>query len=159
MDPEQLQQGMPQGLPSAVPPAPEGGMPGMGGEEMATPEQKQQLMDLIEATRGKVGDLNTALFQSENAADAARRGALKEVFTLLEAAGVDLNDPESVSNFLNNMKMEDPELAAQLEEAISGLLGEEPQPTEELTGEMNVADETLPQDIRGLPPTQEVLPG
>jgi hypothetical protein len=122
---------------------------------MVTPEQRQQLMDLIEATKGKVSELNTALFSSQNASEQARSEALREVFAILQQAGVDLQDPQSVADFLAKIREVNPEVAQMLEESLEALLtGEAPAPAD---NNMNLENEALPEDIRGPVPVQTPL--
>lgn len=149
------------GMPSVSDAMPGQGMPGQG---MASEDQKRQLMDLIEATRSKIGETNAAHFAAKNSSEQARNDALKEVFSILQTSGVDLTDPASVSNFIEQVRAKNPELAQMLEEALNSLLGgdtspapsgEIPQPVQPPPPQdiMNTQNETSPQDIRGhIPP-------
>lgn len=114
MDPLQQTQGQPP-----VAPVPEG-----KAVKMATPEQKQQLLDLIEATRGKLGEFNATSFAVDNQIESSRNDALKQVFDALQSAGVDLTDPQSVSDFLMKLRIQNPQMSQMFEEALNQLLGE-----------------------------------
>lgn len=165
MDPEQ-QVGIPQ-----TPPQPQGmGMPAPtgapeSGAQMATGEQRQQLLDLIGATMDKLGDVNTARFSAENSAALNKSDALKEIFSIMQRAGVDLTDLQSVSEFLNGLREQNPEMAEFFEQNLNQLLGGEP-----ITPETGVTDpiattdqsasmnnnETIPENVRGyMSPNEE----
>jgi len=150
MDPEQIQQAQ----------------PAQQTQEFASPEQKQQLMNLIDLTRKNLSEVNSAKFIGENSANLSKREALKEVFTILERSGVDLKNPASVSEFLNRLREQSPEMADLLEESLDGLLGEQTSKEEEeaeLEGgipelvpeegpeesNIDINNETLSQNIRG----------
>lgn len=131
------------------------------GEPMATPEQKKQLLDLIDASQAKLSELNAIRLSGKNTSERTRLDALKGVFVLLQQAGVDLNDPQSVSAFIEKIREMNPELATQFEESLNALLGdaEEAEPAEEVPAvnesllpdeTMNTNNyETLPEDIPG----------
>lgn len=142
MPPGGMSQGQMPGMPSAMP------------EQMATPQQRQQLLDIIDATRGKLGELNTAKFSVLNSGKQLKSDTLKEAFTILQQAGVDLTNPESVAQFLAQLKQSNPELFQYFEEAFNDLLGEDQGPVS-TPGNMN---ETLPEDIRGSAETQSEVP-
>ena len=116
---------------------------------MASPEQRQQLFDMIEATRGKLGELNTAHFSQQNTSEANRLGALKEMFSMLEQAGVNLQDPQSVAAFLAQISELNPELSQLFESAFDSLLGGE---GEMLDVNMQNNNETIPEELRGSVP-------
>lgn len=111
------------GMPSAMPPT---GMPEAGPDEFATPEQKQQLMDLIQQIRSQLGQLNALQFANTNKSQQQRNDILKEVFSELQAAGVDLRDPQSVSDFIAKLRAQSPDLADLFEQSMGALLGEDP---------------------------------
>lgn len=113
---------------------------------MAAPEQKQQLLDMIEGIRAKLGDANTAKFVTQNVAQQERSDAMKEALLAFQQAGIDVTNPEEINKFLEQMKAINPELAQLLEESLNSLLGDEP------AGDMIQPDEALPEDVRGLAP-------
>lgn len=139
----QPQQANPQG---AMPPA------GMAGG-MATPEQKQKLMDMIGVLEQKMGEFNAAKFAGANKSQSSKAEALRQVFIALQSAGVDINDPQSVNSFLNELKSKNPDLAQFFEECVSALIGDEaPEPQGMLEQDENPQDEgmnneAIPQDI------------
>lgn len=110
MDPLQAQQGSPAKMP-----------------KMATPEQKQELMDLIENTKGKLGEFNSTSFAVDNQIKEDTSETLKQIFSILQSAGVDLTDPKSVSDFLTQLRSQNPQMSQLFEQALNQLLGEEQQ--------------------------------
>lgn len=132
MDPNQLQAQQP----SSTKPAQASQSPAM-----AAPEQRQQLFDLINQIRDKLGAFNGLSFASQNQSEQLRMDLLKDVFSQLSAAGVDLTDPKSVSDFLGKLKIQNPELAQMLEEALDTLLG--PTGTTPNMSSVPLEDETM----------------
>ena len=116
-----------QGMPS-VPPMPQGGegsmMPPMPTAQPVSEEQKQELLDLIQGIREKLGSFNAQSFAGNNKVDRTRRELLRQVFEALQKSGIDLTNRESVAAFIEKLREQSPELADQFEEAISALLGE-----------------------------------
>ena len=105
------------------------GMPPMGDpssagvpDSMATPEQKQQLISLIQEIRKQLGQFHAVQFVNTNKAEQKRNDLLKEVFSELQAAGVDLQDPQSVSDFIAKLRAQSPDLADLFEQAMNQLL-------------------------------------
>lgn len=130
------------GIPSGVPPMPSdvGGMTGAtppGQEEMATPEQKQSLMDLIDQIRSQLSELHALSFAHSNQSLQQKNDLLKQVYAELQAAGVDLTDPRSVSQFIETLKKKSPDLAKLFEDSMSQLLGAEPPQPDPGHGQMD----------------------
>lgn len=120
--------------------------------ELATPEDRQQLMDLVSKVRGKLSEVNTARFVSDNTTAEYRRGFLKEIFALLQKAGVDLEDRASVAEFLDRLRSQNPELASMVEEAIDRLLGvEEPSVTQGREDTYEALPQEVPEPLQGQP--------
>ncbi len=139
MMPEMPQPEMPESTMAPVAPSPdEAGM-----SPTVSDDERQQLMDLIGAIEGNLGKLNTAKFTTGNAAEAAKSDAIRQVFSILQSAGIDLTDPEAVAQFLQRMKELNPEIGALLEESLNSLFG-----VEQEEPEMDPNYETLPEDVR-----------
>jgi len=102
-----------------------GQIPAMPGQEMATPEQRQQLVDLLDATKASMSELQTTKFRSANEEDAMRIETLKEIFQAMQAQGVDLNDPASVSSFLDKLDSTNPTMSQYFKEALDNLMGDQ----------------------------------
>lgn len=142
------------GMPAGPAGLPVGGGPDAGGPPaMATPEQIQELKQILAAIQGKISEVNTSRFAQKNAGDVGRKEALREMFMLLQQAGVDLTNPQSVSEFLAAMRQKNPELAQTFEDILNQLLGGEGElpPTNEIN------NEAIPQNVPG--PLPEGPPG
>lgn len=126
--------------------SPEQGAPLQEGGEVATPEQKQEVLDMIEAVRSKLGNYGANKFANDNKLDAIRSSLLKQVFEKLQLAGVDLSDRNSVAMFIAKLKQQSPELAEDFEKAMNVLLGGEgvPSAPEDPTQDMDLG--VPPQD-------------
>jgi len=108
----------------APPVAPE--VPGVPGEgEFVSEEKRQGLLSMIEDIRGKVGEANAAGFATDNMQDVNRSEALQQVFSMMQEAGVDLTDPQSVGEFIEKLRESNPDMAALFEESMNQLLGGE----------------------------------
>lgn len=163
---EELQQqgGSPAG---GFPPAPMSptGAPGVpqGGEEMASPEQKQQLLDMIDGIKGQMGNLDVTRKAGEDKLNRTKQEMLRRVFEILQLAGVDLSVQDSVAGFLEKLRTENPQLAQWFEESMNIFLGEEiAEPTEGEMPGMGL-QEQLPQNENEYedtstiqPPTQDI---
>lgn len=135
MDEFNQQQGMgAMGLQGGEPQSP----PDMGGGmepptevEMATSEEKQQLLMMIDQVRQKMRGVEAVRFAHKNNVKMFQAEVLKKLFDILLLAGVDLSKRESVSAFLEKLRSNNPELAQWFEESMDVLLtpqegGEEP---------------------------------
>ncbi len=141
-------------IPSPVPGAVSGGMP-IGQQpqslpgELASPEEREQLMRLLEATKEKMDEVEFLKFDSTTKKEEARMNALRSVFVMMQEAGVDLTDPNSVSSFIAQVKQSNPQMGADFEQALTELL-EEPMLEGELPNEDNMNfNEALPEELRG----------
>ena len=119
-----------------VAPAPESpqGAPGIPTEapgELSQEQMKANLQELMAKIDAKYQDFNTQKFSSDNKLKEQRSAALRQVFDLLQSAGVDPSNPEEVRGFLDDLKGQNPELSQQIEKVLQELLGEEPAPEAE----------------------------
>lgn len=144
----------PFGPDSGAPIEPGMGMP--GGSPEASPEQKQQLMDLISQIRAKLAETNANMFAGTNKSEQTRIDALKQLFEMMQSAGVNLQDPVAVQAFIDKMREMNPDVAQMFEDALQGLLNEggSEAPAEEMPESPEMSDvtgnvEALPEDIRG----------
>ena len=90
-----------------------------------TPEQRQELLDMIEKIKAKMGEANAALFAGGNKTNETRSKLLQMIFEMLQTAGVDLNDQQSVNDFIQKLQALNPQLAAWFEASFDALLGTE----------------------------------
>ncbi len=93
-------------------------------QQMASPEERQRLLDMIEEINGNLHTLEAQGFAGKHQLDKTRADLLQEVFQKLQLAGVDLNDRASVAAFIGELKKNAPLLATQFEEAMGVLLGD-----------------------------------
>lgn len=117
--------------------------PLQGTQPPVNTDYKGMLMDMVQKTRGKVAEANTARIASKNQSEVRRSAALREVFTTMQQAGVDLTDPQSVAAFIQKLKDANPEVATYFEEALEQLL------SDSATGEGTPNDENISKDVRG----------
>jgi len=115
------------GSPMALGAMPPEAMVGQGatGEQMATPEQKQELLTMIDDMRQKLGDAEATRIASQGKTENIRKEMLKRVFEILQLSGVDLEKRESVSAFLEKLRTNNPQLAEWFENSVDVLLGKE----------------------------------
>ena len=97
----------------------------VGGNNMATPEQVQEIKDLMDKVSGKMQELQANHFAGSGKIDVIRQKLLKEVFRVLTMAGVDLSSRDSVNAFIDKLKATNPTLATLFENAMNVLLGDE----------------------------------
>jgi len=114
----------------------------MPGQEFATPEERAQLAELAAAAQEKMASLQSIQFMNANEKESANNDVLRQLFAMMTTAGVDLTSEESVNMFLEQIKASNPNMAADFEESLNALLGnEEVDPINQ--------NETLPESIRG----------
>lgn len=124
----------------------------MPGQEFVSPEEREQLVQLLEATREKMAGLQTAEFAGANSRDAAKLDVLRELFSMMQSAGVDLTSQESVAQFLEKIKSSNPNMADDFEAALDELLGDETVDNMDMgTQSPNpmMPNENVPEGVRG----------
>jgi hypothetical protein len=159
MDPNQIPQGMPQGVPPMPPtptdpgmPMPQPGVP-VGGDQPISEEEKQVLLDLIAKIRDQLGEVQAMGFASGNKSEVLRRDLLKQVFEKLQLAGVDLNSRESVGAFIMRLQEQNPELAQMFEKAMDVLMG-----SKGSFGGGTDPNAPPPPEMGGIPPAPGMVP-
>lgn len=127
-----------QGLPNDLPPEmqqpqpqltgtdPMNAIPGEPQQEIVGDDKRQELLDMIEQIKGKVGQSNATRFAMDNMVNSKRSDALQQIFMLMQEAGVDLADPQSVAEFIAKIREVNPDMAMLFEEIMDQLLGGEP---------------------------------
>ena len=93
------------------------------GDQPITPEQKQEMLDLITKIEEQLSHTKAIQFASKAKMESYRNGLLQQVFDGMHAAGIDLNDRQSVSDFINKLREENPDLADMFEKSMDVLLG------------------------------------
>lgn len=134
--------------------------PGTPVDQPITPEQRQELLDIISQIKQKIQSFEALKFASKNKTEQFRSDLLNQVFEKLQLAGVDLTDQASVAAFMQNLKDNNPELAQMFESAMESLLGgpdnqsdggsEQADPTMDMPTMNNQnPNENLPEGLRG----------
>ena len=117
--PPQMNMGNSPGMPPQ-------GMPPMDpGSQPASPDQKQELLSKISDMQGKAGNLSANKLATDDREKSGRIEALNKIFELMQLAGVDLTDRESVTKFIEGLRQRNPELAQQFEAAMAYFLQDE----------------------------------
>lgn len=148
MPPEMLPPQPPMPAPDAgmpPPPAspPEAGMPLPPPGSAAAPGEmplpfdpeaaKAELQGEFEGLQAKEDELTKAKELSEQDLTGMKQTIIKDLFEMMKKAGVDPSDVESISNFMNQLQEQDPDLYELFDFAFSNLTG---QPSEMAPPEM-----------------------
>lgn len=94
------------------------------GAELSQEQMIVNLQDLAGKIETKYQDFNSQKFASNNKLEVKKREALKEVFDIMETAGIDLTNPEEVKGFLDSLKEKNPELYQIVEQSLETLFSE-----------------------------------
>lgn len=114
----------PMPMPAAPTPNSIGATPGVQGVSAPmTPEHKAELQELLSKVKQEYMKWQSMKFGIQNTANENRRDQLKRVFQILQAKGVDLNNPKSVSEFLAKLKQTAPQHFDAITKALDYLLG------------------------------------
>lgn len=156
--------GMPPASPAAIPspdmPEMAPGMP-TGENAPMTPEHKQELLDLLSKVKGEYSKWRSMRFGVQNQSNEFRRAQLKEVFQILQAKGVDLNDPKSVSEFLARLKETAPQHFTAITKALDYLLGSNYETQQQVEDPLNVPPVAVPpegpEDLSASVPTTPAM--
>jgi hypothetical protein len=95
------------------------------GQAMATPEQKAQLMEMMNQIEAKYREMNAEKFAGSNKAESAKKDLVIEVFKALQNAGIDPTNVESVRMFLDDLQESNPDLYELFVDAFNSLVGGE----------------------------------
>jgi len=129
---------MPVGDPSQIP------QPFQGGAQPMPEERKQELLDMIEKIRQGLESFKIYRSASKDKSNQMNSDILRQVFEKLQMAGVDLTDRESVANFINKLRQNNPELADMFEQAMDRLLGEEMEQNPDISQDPNMMGLGMP---------------
>ncbi len=147
-----LETGFPMPQPDAAPvaiPSPDMSAmaPGMTPENSPmTPEHKQELVQLLSKVKQEYSKWRTMRFGVQNQSNEFRKAQLKEVFQILQARGVDLNDPKSVAAFLEQLKKTAPQHFDAITKALDYLLGSNYETQQQEQDPLNVPDVANPAE-------------
>ena len=140
MPSDPMTQGMPGGV-SGTPPAP--------GGQLATPQDHQEIGQMIEQLKNKQNEVNSNQFVQGNALESQRQQLVMEVFQTMMKAGIDPSNIEQVQTFLTMLSSQSPELYEQFVQAFNSLLGQEGMPQGAMEG---TPETTPPVDLTGAAP-------
>lgn len=120
--------------PASVP-----GIPASAGQPtMSQEEMMNNLKNLMSSIDNKYQDFNSSKSMSDSNVMQDKSQSLREVFDLLQSAGVDPSNVEEVQSFLNKIKENNPELYQQIEKALQSIMGGEVDPGASVdTGEVS----------------------
>ena len=88
-----------------------------------TPEHKAELQQLLSKVKQEYSKWRSMRFGVQNTSNEMRKEQLKQVFQILQAKGVNLNDQKSVAAFLVNLKQTAPQHFDAITKALDYLLG------------------------------------
>ena len=126
-----------QASPEAAPGMPE------TGEALSEGEMRTNLENAMAKLKDKYSQFSDQKFVADNQQNKRRSDALSELFTLLEARGVNPENPEEIRAFLDKLRQSNPEIADQVEQAIKALLGEEEQTEVSTEGTAEVPEDNM----------------
>jgi hypothetical protein len=98
-------------------------------QDLSPEDMRGNLEMMMGQVDDKYREMNSTMFSGKNQTEAARRDAIKQALEMMRAQGVDVNDPQSIQDFLDKLERENPDLAQLFEEAFNSLLlGDEDMP-------------------------------
>lgn len=95
------------------------------GAGLSQEQMRANLQEMAGNIESKYQDFNSQKFASKNKLELKKREALKEVFDIMETAGIDLNSPEDVKMFLDSLREKNPELSQIIESSLEELFSED----------------------------------
>ena len=101
---------------------------GVDGENVSE-EQIQELRQGLGAMEKRRQNLDEQKVIDEQLLEETRSKLLQQLFDLMTQSGVDLNNLESISRFLQDLEEQDSDLREIFEVAFNNLLGNAPMPT------------------------------
>lgn len=96
-----------------------------GQEDLSQEEMISNLKELMARINSKYADFNSGKAISESKIMQSKSQSLREVFDLLQSAGVDPSNVEQVQGFLDKIKNSNPELYQQIEKVLAEIMGGE----------------------------------
>jgi len=154
MDPNQDMAAMQNQNPAPEEMAPSAPQEPGAQEDQTTPEQKQELLDMMDEIEQKYRNLNASRFANSNELETNRKEMMVEVFKVMKDSGIDVSNVESVKTFLDNLESSNPDLYQIFVDAFNALLGEEavPEETESAPAGNAPAEATAaPSGLPGMP--------
>lgn len=105
------------------------------------------LKELMAKIQNKYSDFKSGNAMSDSKLMQAKSQALRDVFDMLQSAGIDPSNVEEVQAFLDKIKQANPELYSQIEKVLQELMGGD------VTNPSAPVDSgQIPQDLGSIPP-------
>ena len=149
-----IQPGSPVGNSPAYPEPNPIGTPIQPEQQPISPLSQEEMKANMQAAMGqldsKYGDFNSKKFALGNKDQENKGALLREIFAYFESVGVDPSNPEEVNKYLEDLKIENPELFQQLEFVLESILGGSPggTPSNQVPENMNINKyENLQQNL------------
>ena len=112
-----------------MPPTPDAGVPPQGGatdpSAPITPEQRAELVHKLDSVKQGYSKWQSMRFALGNKANEAKRDQLRQVFQVFQSKGINLNDPQAVKGYLEQLRQESPQNYQALSSALDYLLSNE----------------------------------
>lgn len=137
-----------------MPPMPGTPPPSIPGQDMSSDERRSDLERKFEEILNKERSLNSKKMMSKNQMKEAKIRLLQQFYEMLKGFGVDPNDLNSISQFMQTLEEENPDLAELLMKLFDDLdpdkdVGMSPAQQGEIPQGM---PPTMPQGMPGMPP-------
>ena len=121
------------------------------GESEESKGYRKKLNDKFIDVQAKNSEVESNTIKNDNEMDALKQQFTKQLFDLMQEHGVDLDDINSINDFLTKLEQRDPDLKALFEMAFNNITGENLESTNNQIPEQPV----LPE--QGIP-TEPPLP-
>jgi len=125
-------------------------------DAMNTPEELKKGFEELQA---RDATLKASEVKSQMDTENMRVETLGALFDIMKKAGVDPNDQDSISEFLDKLYEFDPDLYEIFESAFNNLTGEQSIPPTEGESAPGIASESTTPGIPGMPPASSTTPG
>lgn len=138
--------GMPEQAPGATTPmevAAPAAAPTAAPGSLATPEQMEELKRLLATVQSANSKLVSQKLVDRNQVNVAKQEMMKQLFGLMQEAGVDPGNPASVKAFLQQLEQSNPDLLEMFETAFRGFTSGQPGEQAPMTGEEGGVEEPV----------------
>ena len=90
--------------------------------ERGSEDMRAELMSKLEEVKNKNRALNSARIMGDNQTREQQIAAIQQLFGKMQQMGVDVNDPKSIQEFLDNLEQQDPDSRELFESAFNNLM-------------------------------------
>lgn len=115
-------------------------------EPVISEEKRKLLSYTAERLKAKIADTEMRMSAVDNQVRLNKQKSLKDIFDTMKMNGVDLQSRESVSGYIEKLRQNNPETAQMFERSMEFFLSDDQHNMNNVN-----SDETLPQNVRGLP--------